>query len=270
MRIRKMLTATLLGGGLVLGVASAVSAQTTTQPKPEAKTETTKAATTKAETTETKSGGPTETKIEVTSEPALAFDPHNLSFADREIFECFEKQSKSASPDFVTCSNAPSPILPASNEVLWSTLSFAILVAFFIWKGYPAMKKGMDGRSDRIRQDLARADEAKVEAEEVLARYQAQVAASKGEATRIIEDARATAEATKAELHKRAEAEIVEMRQRANADIEASKVQAVADLKGEVASLAIGAAEAIVHASLDQATQIQLVENYINTVGSQN
>jgi len=134
----------------------------------------------------------------------------------------------------------------------------------------PGVKKGMDGRSERIRADLARADAAKTEAEQLLATYQRQVANSKAEATRIIEDARATADGLRAELHRRAEAEIAEARQRAAADIEASKAQAIADLTSEVASLAIGAAEVVVQKSLDRETQVQLIENYINQVGSTN
>jgi F-type H+-transporting ATPase subunit b len=152
------------------------------------------------------------------------------------------------------------------NELIYGSLAFIVLLVFMIWKGLPALKKGMEGRTERIRTDLATAEQARAEAEGVLAQYQQQVASSKGEATRIIEDARATAEATKAELHKRAEAEVAEMKQRAAADIESSKAQAISDLKGQVAALAIGAAEVVVEKSLDPATQTQLIENYINQV----
>ena len=46
-------------------------------------------------------------------------------------------------------------------------------------------------------------------------------------------------------------------------------MQAIADLRGEVAQLAIGAAEVVVSQNLDQATQIQLIEDYINQVANQ-
>ena len=42
-----------------------------------------------------------------------------------------------------------------------------------------------------------------------------------------------------------------------------------ADLRGEVASLAIGAAEVVVSKNLDQSTQVQLIEDYINQVANQ-
>ena len=47
------------------------------------------------------------------------------------------------------------------------------------------------------------------------------------------------------------------MRERAAADIEAAKAQAIADLRGEVAALAIGAAEVVVGRNLDRDTQTQ-------------
>lgn len=198
------------------------------------------------------------------------FNPNDLSSENKEIFECFEKESAKPVPDFVSCAKAPSPILPAKNELVWGTLSFVLLLVVMAKFGFPALRKGMEGRTERIRTDLARADEAKAEAEGVLAQYNQQLAVAKQEATRVIEDARATADALKADLHKRAEAEIAEMRQRAAADIESSKAQAIADLKGEVAALAIGAAEVVVQKNLDHATQVALVENYISTVGSKN
>jgi F-type H+-transporting ATPase subunit b len=58
------------------------------------------------------------------------------------------------------------------------------------------------------------------------------------------------------------------MRRRAAADVEASKHQALADLRAEVATLALGAAERVVEHSLDRETQVQLIENYINSVGA--
>jgi F0F1-type ATP synthase membrane subunit b/b' len=45
-------------------------------------------------------------------------------------------------------------------------------------------------------------------------------------------------------------------------------VQAMADLRGEVAQLAIGAAETIVQRNLDADTQTQLVDEYINSIAS--
>jgi F-type H+-transporting ATPase subunit b len=166
------------------------------------------------------------------------------------------------------CQEAPSPILPPTNELVWGALSF-LIVLFLIWKlGWPGIKKGMEARSERIRTDLEQADSARAEAEGVLATYQAQVAEAKGEAGRIIEEARQTADAMKRDLQAQAEADIAAMRQKAAADIEAAKIQALADLRGEVAAIAISAAERVVEHNLDPETNKALVESFIDQVGA--
>ena len=63
---------------------------------------------------------------------------------------------------------------------------------------------------------------------------------------------------------------IAEMRERAAADIEAGRQQAIADLRSEVSEIALGAAERIVGASLDRASQSQLIDAYIDEVASSN
>ena len=164
------------------------------------------------------------------------------------------------------CQEAPNPLMPELNELLWGTFGFAV-VFFFLWKlGYPAMKKAMNDRTERIRSDLSAAEAQRSEADKLLADYRAQLADAKNESARIIEEARQSADALKRDQEARLQAELAEMRTRAAADIDAAKTQAIADLRGEVAQLAIGAAEVVVKRNLDQATQVQLIEDYINSV----
>lgn len=167
------------------------------------------------------------------------------------------------------CQEAPNPLLPETNEIIWGAIGFAV-VFFFLWKaGYPAIKKTMTERTERIRSEIESAEAQRAEADQVLADYRAQLADAKSEAGRIIEEARQAADAMKRDNEARLQAELAEMRQRAVADVEAAKGQALADLRSEVASLAVGAAEVVVQRSLDRDTQVQLIENYINQVGSQ-
>ena len=166
------------------------------------------------------------------------------------------------------CQKAPSPILPETNEIIWGAISFAVLF-FLLWKfAYPALQKGVTDRSDRIRSDLDAAEQAKTDAEGALAQYRSQIADAKNEAGRIIEEARQQADAIKREQEQRLQTELAEMRSRAAADVESAKAQAMADLRGEVAELAVGAAEVVIQHSLDAATQQQLIDNYINSLAS--
>jgi F-type H+-transporting ATPase subunit b len=184
-----------------------------------------------------------------------------------EIGECVE-QSVAEGLDPDECVEAPNPILPATNELIWGGISF-LIVLIALWKlALPPVRKMMSDRAEKIRTELDEADTAKSQAEDVLADYRAKLADAKTESNRIIEEARQTADQLRADLAARAEAEIAETRQRAQADIESAKVQAISDLKAEVASIAIGAAEVVVRKNLDEATQTQLIEDYINQVAA--
>ena len=90
--------------------------------------------------------------------------------------------------------------------------------------------------------------EAMMEAEEL----QGQVAS--------LEEARASVDDVIARLRE----EIAE----AEAEIETARAHAAADLEAEVGAMALGAAEEVVRSSLDDAAQVQLIEDYINQVGA--
>jgi F-type H+-transporting ATPase subunit b len=166
------------------------------------------------------------------------------------------------------CQEAPSPILPAGNEIVWGALAFGILFLAMLKFGLPAVRKTMAAREDRIRADLERAEGARTEAETELAEYRRQLAEARGEATRILEEARQSAEEVKRQIRSQAETEAAEIRARAQDDIRLAADRATADVQARVADLAIELAEKIVEANLDRDRQIALIESYINQVGS--
>jgi F-type H+-transporting ATPase subunit b len=126
----------------------------------------------------------------------------------------------------------------------------------------------MLARTDRIRDNLDEAEKAKSDAQRVLEDYQLQLADAKSESSRIIEEARQTAEQMRRDLMVRAEAEVNELRDRTRTEIEAAQQRAIADLRNQVSELAIGAAEVVVQKNLDRDTNRALVERYIEQVGT--
>ena len=164
------------------------------------------------------------------------------------------------------CFDAPNMIFPELNEIIWGGAAFLILLVVMVKKGFPAVKGAMDARAERIQADLDAAETAKSDAQAIQADYEARLADAKGEAARLFEEARTTADQLKVDLTSRAEADVVEMRERATADIEASRQQAIADLRAEVAGIALGAAERVVQSSLDEDAQRRLIDQYIDEV----
>jgi F-type H+-transporting ATPase subunit b len=184
-----------------------------------------------------------------------------------ETLECIHLAEEADDPE--ACQEAPNLILPATDELVWGSISFAVLLFLLYRYGYPPVKRAMEARTERIRAELQAADTAKAEAQGVLDDYRAQLNDAKTEAGRIIEEARQVADQIKRDQEARLQSELAELRTRAVGDIESAKAQAMNDLRSEVAQLAIGAAETVVQRNLDPATQTQLVEDYINQVAAQ-
>ncbi len=160
-------------------------------------------------------------------------------------------------------------ILPHKiEEVWWGTAAFLIVFALIVWKGGPAIKGMWNTRIDRLRNELENAAEARAKAEAELARVEASIADADNEKARLATEARETAETVKAQLIARADTDAAEVRARGLADVESTRTQATGDLQAEIGVLAIGAAEAVVANSLDQATQAELIDSYISKVGS--
>jgi F-type H+-transporting ATPase subunit b len=153
------------------------------------------------------------------------------------------------------------------NEWAWNTVAFILIVALIVKLAGPAAKKAFKARTERIEHELAAAEASRAEAQAAGERVNASVRNADVEASRIVADARDSAEAMREQLRQRADEEVADLRARAQADIEASKTQAIADLRAEVSQLALGAAESVVRRNLDATTQAALVENYINQVG---
>lgn len=161
--------------------------------------------------------------------------------------------------------------LPADlNEVIWGTLAFLIVAFLLVKFGRSFVVNGMKIRSLKIGDHLGEASSAKDAAEAERDRIKAALADSESEAARIVEEARRAADQLGVDTAARTETEISALRERAATDLAATRAQATADLSGELSRLALGAAEEVVTASLDDASQQRLIEAYIGQVGSQN
>ena len=165
------------------------------------------------------------------------------------------------------CYSAPSPILPETGELFWGGLSFAIVAFGLIKFGFPALRKGLADREDKIRGDLEAAEQAKSAAQAADSDHEKILAEARAYGAGLVDEARKAAEQVRVDLIARAEADAADVRARANADAALATERAMADLQTQVAAMSIGLAERIVQHNLDAATQTALVESFINEVG---
>jgi F-type H+-transporting ATPase subunit b len=178
-----------------------------------------------------------------------------------------EEELEAAAED---CIESPNPILPATNEIIWGSISFFIVFGLLAKFAFPALRRAMAAREERIREDLEAAERTRVESEQERRRYEEQIANAREEAGRIVEEARQAGEAVRADVVARAEQEAAEIRSRAEADVALQRERLLSELRGEVASMSIDLASRIVERNLDTDANRQLVDSFIEQVGRSN
>jgi F-type H+-transporting ATPase subunit b len=162
----------------------------------------------------------------------------------------------------------PSKFWPEGYEMLFG-IPASVLVFFLLWKfAGPAVKKGMAARTAKIQAELdsGEADRAAAEAEA------AQIRQAKGdiaaERDRLLAEADVQAAALLEDGRARLTQEIAELEARAEAELAAAAGRWADELRAEIARLSITAVDHLVSVTLDDATQQELIENFIATVGA--
>ena len=137
------------------------------------------------------------------------------------------------------------------------------LLTFVLWR--PLMNM-LDSRSAKIAKGLEDAaaaanarQNAEVEAEKI-------VASARQEANRVVEDARGSGDEVAKQVQASAAADADKIREDARARASEERDRQLADLRGQVASISVAMAEALIGVSLDEKRQSKLVSDFFSSV----
>jgi F-type H+-transporting ATPase subunit b len=164
--------------------------------------------------------------------------------------------------------NNKKDLYPKAEELIVGAIAFAILFFFMARWVFPRVNKLLEARRERIQGDLEKAEEARTEAQSLLADYRQQLAGAREEANRVIEEARRTAESMQTELRKKAEDEAQQTVARAQEEIRAERDRVFQELKTQIGELSVELAGRVVGQSLDGDRQRALVDQYIDELAS--
>jgi F-type H+-transporting ATPase subunit b len=163
---------------------------------------------------------------------------------------------------------APNPILPATNELIYGTLAFIIVFAVLAKFAFPALNKMLAARTEKIQGELEKAERTRVQAETELTDYRTQLAGARDEANRIIEESRKTADQLRRDLQAKAEQEAQATVARASEEIRAERDRVFQELKSQVGEIAVELAGRVVGKSLDKDAHDRLIDEYIDQVAA--
>jgi F-type H+-transporting ATPase subunit b len=161
------------------------------------------------------------------------------------------------------------PIFPATNELVWGTIAFLILLFLMYRTVFPSVNKALQDRRANIEGKLEHAEKDREEAEQLLEQYRRRLREAEDETQRILDEARANAERVRRDLLVKAETDAGRELDRARQAIRAERDQAIRQLRNEVGSLAVELATRVVGDSLDRDRQLRLVDEYIEDLGNQ-
>ncbi|AUT05721.1 ATP synthase subunit [Streptococcus parauberis] len=148
--------------------------------------------------------------------------------------------------------------------VTGSILVLYLLLKKFAWGQISGI---LDERAAKISNDIDKAENARINAENLQVERQKELDGAKSEASQIIVDAKEIGQAQSTKLIEEANDEASRLKEKADIDIERSKAEALSDVKNQMSDLSISLAEKIIGANLDKDAQSKLIDSNLNDLG---
>ena len=143
--------------------------------------------------------------------------------------------------------------IPELYDIVWSLIILVVIALFFYKFFMPKFNAIFDERAAKIEGNIVKAEQARKDADDAKAKYEAQLNTARVEASKIRDDARAEASHIIADARSRAESDAAQITANAQRAIESQQRQAMVSLKGDVGTLAAALAGKILGAKLDDA-----------------
>ncbi|MEO7804463.1 MAG: F0F1 ATP synthase subunit B [Actinomycetota bacterium] len=160
------------------------------------------------------------------------------------------------------------PLDVETGLYVWTTIAFLVVLFFLAKRVFPKLQEGLADREQRIKADLERAEETRLDAERVLEDYKSRVAHAREEANGIVDEARQAAETVRADLIQRAEGDARLIVDKAQKELAGERDRTMAELQTQLASWSTQIASQIVQKELTADSQRDLVDAFIRDVQS--
>ncbi len=147
---------------------------------------------------------------------------------------------------------------------------FALVFGVLAVKVWPVITRALDERADKIKSEIAAAEQARREAREALDQYNKSLAQARAEAQQMLEQTKAQQLELAAALKAKADQELNAMRERAAKDIESAKRAAIGEIYGEATTLATTLASKILRREIRPDDQRELVEESLRQLQAAN
>ena len=163
-------------------------------------------------------------------------------------------------------------VIPKPKQGLVTGLAtivvFGIVLFILGTQVWPKILGGLNERAEKIRSEIAAAEESRKQAKNALDQYEQNLAEARAESQKMIEATKAEQSKLAAELRARADKELGEMRDKALRDIEAAKRQALSEVYDEAAVLATSVASKILKREITEQDTRGLIDESLAEIGA--
>jgi F-type H+-transporting ATPase subunit b len=150
--------------------------------------------------------------------------------------------------------------------LFWSAVSFAILLFLLKRYAFPAITEMLDARERSIAQNLAKAEQARKEAEQLLAEYQSKLKAAEQQSMAMLDQARKQGQQLADETQRRVKEETDRTLAAAREELARERLRLTKELREQAVDLVLAATERVIRRSLTDADSKRLVKEAIEQV----
>lgn len=157
-----------------------------------------------------------------------------------------------------------SPLDVNPGVILWTVVTFILLLLVLKKIAWKPILNSLNEREMFIKNSLIKAEKAQKEAENLVAENKINLSKADEEAQKIIEQSRELAEKLKIQILEESKVQAKKMILDATTEIERKNREAFNELKGQVADIAVNAAEKILRENLDKEKHVEMINKYLD------
>ena len=151
---------------------------------------------------------------------------------------------------------------PDIGLMVWTVVTFLLLVWILTRFGWGPIVAAIEAREERLRQEREAAERARADAERIQKELEARLAEIDAKARETLARAGKEAEALMARHTAQAQQEARKLMDKTRAELEEEKRRLIVELRTEVASLAMQAAEKLVHKTVDEQVRKSTMDRF--------
>lgn len=153
------------------------------------------------------------------------------------------------------------------ESTLFSAIAFIILYLLLSKFAFGPLFGMMEKRREMVQEQIQTAESDRAQASQLLEEQKQALENARKEAYDIMEQAQKMSEKQAKDMARMAEQEARQIKQEAIEDIEVEKNKAIGALRSQVSAMSVMIASKIIEKQVDEKTQKELVDQYLDEVG---